>query len=407
MKKIKHFVLQNLYLISIFSILFCCLFFSPFLLLYVFSFILLHVSNKVKKNTVFPLIILFILSLILISRDQNGGSTYHQINAYLNMTDFFNITTHIRQRIASYDFLFWHISYIVRIFADNKYIFFLWFWAFFSISSIMWAYKKILPKYWIFAFLIFTSSLTFYYIPGNTIRQSAALGFFIISIAFAHHKYVYHALFFVICAAFCHISTYLLLPFFILLSFKLVTRKLMIYLLAISFLFSSFNILKIINQFCFFSTFLYNKVFSYSYKIPATFISRQFIVSCSIILILYFYKNLFKIDLKKYSTFINCYLYTLALQISFKFSNVYWDRLACYKNILQNILIVILISKLKQKKMILTLLICICLFYNLYALSSTCDNFMNGLKIKIITTKIDSFIKISLNSSKKFYQYAH
>ncbi|MCP3924064.1 MAG: EpsG family protein [Desulfobacterales bacterium] len=379
-------------------------FLFPFIFIYLYSFVFFF--KKTRNHDYLPLLIVLFLSIILISRQQIGGSTYHQINAFLNIESFENLISDVRLKIVSYDILFWFVSYLIRLFVGDNYIFFLWFWAFFSIITIMWSYKQILPKFWIFAFLLFCSSLTFYWIPGNTIRQSAALGFFIMSIAFANNNSNKSALILAICASLCHISAFLLLPFFIILniSFKWIENKRMFFLVILSFFLSFFNFIQILSKIFYFSPHLSHKLLTYSYRLPASFISRQFILTILILLLLFMYQKKFKIDLKKYYVLISSYLYIFSLQILFSFSTVYWDRLACYKNIIQNILIVILIIKLKQKKKVLVLLIVSCFFYNLYILSNIFTNFVDGIGYGILEKNFYDVLCIAFNKAYDFYR---
>lgn len=388
---------------SVFVAWICILSFilSPFLCIYIYALLTLFYQIGGKREKVFSTLIVTVLSIILAVRPI-AGTTWHNINTYHHLNSFFNVLQVSRTYITSNDVLFWYVSYFIsKLFPKNDFLY-LFIWAAIIISMTLHAYKKLTPKYYMIAFIMFASSLTFYYYPGNSLREGAALGLFLIAIAFAHNGAMWKAILCSIMASLCHPSACVLVPFFLLARWHLIHRRILLVALVGSVLLGPLNILGIIGELFDFSRFYQHKLLVYSTKTSGhynldllrTFSSRQFLFSLFIISNVLFLEKYFMRSFENFSIVINCYIYLFCIQIVFMDSMLMWNRLAGYKVVLQPLFIIFLIDEFKEKRVLLFGCVFVFLVYNMYLLSFVFPNFMDGIGYRIGFLTLSDYVDV-------------
>jgi len=395
---------QLRYDIVLIGLLFATAIIFPFVYLYIL--VLFYVSNSYVRahSKTLILFLLLILSVIISSRvwvNEIFPDTFKYIQAYKQFENasFAEVTLVAQSMYSSgTDILFWYPSYFLNLIFPQNGFMFLWFWAFFTLALIASGYKKILPIYWMIAFIFFCSSKPFYEYPGQLMRQSAAMGWFIIALASAYHGKLNWAIIFSVIAGLTHPTGWLMLPFFLIQRFwQGVSRNVYWVMLLVTFVIGqTTDVMNIIQDFLKGTGNLGHKTAYYSdtqhvhYLINITFI-RLLVILTIVVWVEKFLKRSFD---KPFELILHCYIYSGSLGLLFFQNSVTYIRLSSFRLLVEGLIIAVLISKIGNKKLFIPIFMVFLMVYNLFWLDVRYIHFLDGNGINTIGMNITDFINI-------------
>jgi len=379
----KDFVNKN-FIYKIYTLLTTSILFAvnPLMSLYIFTF--------VKRSNFMKLIIILIGSFILLSKYFIGGDgddIGNYINTFLHFDTFQNVLLVSAVHSGSIDIIFWYLSYFVFLFTNNP-VYFLFFWHFISLSLLYYSYNKILSKDAIFAFIIFISTTTFYYIYGNTLRQGFAVSLSVLILYYILNKEIKKAYILGLLSILVHPSSIIVL-------FAIYMRKFSFKIIYISLFFSLFfqkiSILKLLGilfSFVGLSHFA-GKAIGYSEKFePGSIFSFGTLIFFIIILTYVYGKYKLKKEIIN-TSLIKIYFSYQVIYFLFLNTSLASDRIFSYRAVLDPILLIMLSYSFKQKILIKYFLVFIFMLLNIYYILNIFnyvfyDNQYNLLSLNII-----------------------
>lgn len=343
--------------------------FSPFLYVYIYSF-LYFMSKYIREKTTYTYLMIVSLSMIISTRVQTGDIKHYK-NFYGVATDIFLIPSNLYKSLSSTDYLFGYYTYVVRLFTFNNFSIYLFITILFSLSIIYIGFKNVLKSYWIVGFLLLLSTPIYSMIISFTIRQGLALSFVLLSLIALFNNYKRKSLIFTFIACLFHSTAFLLIPFLIIVMIFNNSRVFLFFIFSILFslllIFTNIDVFSsMINLFTF-NDFIYNKLISYSLEYKQelnNFFTFDILKSIMLFMIVILNYRLLKTQL----IYVNAFLYFLMIQLLFFSNSVLFMRLSSYKDIILILVVALILNKIvkEQKKFILIILILTSFIINFY-----------------------------------------
>lgn len=327
----------------------------------IFNLILLSltlISIFSNKKLIVKFIIFFqliISSTFVGLRGDMGSDTLNYISYFIlqNKSKHVVITSEL-----GLDVLAWLISFI----SNNPYTY-LYIVSFLSVIILVLSYKNIayFKDVPIINYLFF-SSATFYLMFGNTIAQGLASAFIILAISFyiEQKKLIY--IFLIILASLFHKSAIIFILIYPLTKIMPQKRSWLVFIFGGGILFNMFSLVYL--RFGFIPNSISNLI-----KNESNNNLLIFKLLLSLLLILFMYFLLSKINSQKLNILFKIYTFAVSLSFySFVVSEIS-SRLLYYSNFLVPVIIMEIIKILRFKKYILFLVILLTFFYNFFVIN--------------------------------------
>lgn len=376
--------------IDIFNLL--LLLINPFLGIYAL------ILNKKKYVGIVLILIGTLISLSKTNVNMLGDDIFHYANTFLHLDSFFNVLQISLRYSRSVDPLFWYPVYFISLLTKEVNIFL--FFCYFSTLSILYtAYYKVIGKDAIFVFVLFLSTTTFYYIYGNTLRQAFVISLSVWFLYFLTVKENRKALILSVVSVFFHpTGLFLILVYFI----SKIRIKFIYIFLLVSFTLQFLPILSLFGTITD-SIGLQNmtdKALVYAQREGSTsFLSLSTLLFIFIFsLYLLVKKNIddFRIDM-----FIKIYLIYQSFYMIFISNQTIAIRLFSFRGILDVLLLVILISYFKQKRLLKITIIILFLSLNYLNLVGGANKYLYDNKYNLIFLSLPDLLNLVNEKLKK------
>jgi hypothetical protein len=339
----------------------------PLLSVNVLLFNAVNLFYKKKQLFISTVIIAVLLLSIIISNQNISGDTSAYIKVYSNLIDISTVLEVSKRYSASTEPVFWYLSYFIHFISNGDSTIYLFIICVIPMLIIMYVSMQIVPKYWAVGFAWYCSSIYYFASFGNTPRQALAASFLLLGLYYLSiNKKLYGVIMFII-ASLSHVTAVVFLPIILFIKYVPLRVDKLVFLL-ISCTLSGIIIFDYANYIL---GFIFEKAHLYAAKdiSPISIISLDFMRFYMVIFwVLYIrqIKNV-KMNLLVTITF-KFYIVIYSFQLFIMSNALYWSRYSEYRMIIESILYSYIISNIKQKRIIICILIVLLIPYQFYSI---------------------------------------
>ena len=357
------------------------------------SIYLLLMNNKYMMLKSIILILISSTMLFLkLNIGNSGDDVYHYINGFNHLDDLADALKVELLYISSADLGFIYFSYFFKLLTNSP-ILYLYACYMISLFLLLQAYKKIDTQNYLYLFILFLSTSTFYQIYGNTLREAISVSLSLYFIYFLMNGSYKKSFLFALIAFLFHPSAIIL---FIILIVHRIKLSSLILLLFIGIILSQINILIYFSYLPIFSEHILNKMLNYGSESKAIKIisltNLIFMINFVFIIFLTYFR---KIKFTKQENIIfHIYILYEFIYIVLSSSSVVAGRIIAYRVVLDGLVILLLTRHFKQKIILKYIILALYIMLNIFNITVSVNHIYFNEKNNFLFFNIFDYFQI-------------